>query len=612
MKKFLLILLGIVTLNLCAFAIESDFKNSLLKVDYVKTGNDSYNIRLFTQKPYGEPIKVIKKTNTSYYILLPETFHSVGSVAPFGDIKSTEVKLFPYAGQDLNNGYTKISIYTSKPLNIKTQLNSSTKSVAPSINAKDLAKLDSAFNKNQTSNEQAQRQAQIKAQQEAQRQAQLKAQQAREAAQKAEAQRQAQLKAQQEAQRQAQLKAQQEAQRQAQARAQAQKEAQLKAQQEAQRQAQLKAQQAREAAQKAEAQRQAQIKAQQAREAAQKAEAQRQAQIKAQQAREAAQKAEAQRQAQLKAQQEAQRQAQLKAQQEAQQNTQETSKTNSNNLQVSQEAAQAYYRKQGQGSSEEKKSQTESDINKAPQDINTENVVTQDIVNPQDIEKIPEISEKINQKSYTKIIKNKLSFFKPYYYVICDNFTLFITLAIALIGIILLIAISKSKKKGTSKTMNCEQPSENEKNSSIENLTKEINETYKTGLEEELSNKAEQEAQAFKDEFKDLMEQNEQQKAPEPVKEDEQYEEPQVISSVEIAPMRGFMIIETQGVKALFGYIHDDVFLLYQFREFISNYDIKYRISEKQIDKTFFIVKIDKFKLLIKVTNTSMRLELEM
>ena len=592
MKKFLLILLGIVTLNLCAFAIESDFKNSLLKVDYVKTGNDSYNIRLFTQKPYGEPIKVIKKTNTSYYILLPETFHSVGSVAPFGDIKSTEIKLFPYAGQDLNNGYTKISIYTSKPLNIKTQLNSSTKSVAPSINAKDLAKLDSAFNKNQTSNEQAQRQAQIKAQQEAQRQAQLKAQQAREAAQKAEAQRQAQLKAQQEAQRQAQ------------ARAQAQKEAQLKAQQEAQRQAQLKAQQAREAAQKAEAQRQAQIKAQQAREAAQKAEAQRQAQLKAQQ--------EAQRQAQLKAQQEAQRQAQLKAQQEAQQNTQETSKTNSNNLQVSQEAAQAYYRKQGQGSSEEKKSQTESDINKAPQDINTENVVTQDIVNPQDIEKIPEISEKINQKSYTKIIKNKLSFFKPYYYVICDNFTLFITLAIALIGIILLIAISKSKKKGTSKTMNCEQPSENEKKSSIENLTKEINETYKTGLEEELSNKAEQEAQAFKDEFKDLMEQNEQQKAPEPVKEDEQYEEPQVISSVEIAPMRGFMIIETQGVKALFGYIHDDVFLLYQFREFISNYDIKYRISEKQIDKTFFIVKIDKFKLLIKVTNTSMRLELEM
>ena len=572
MKKFLLILLGIVTLNLCAFAIESDFKNSLLKVDYVKTGNDSYNIRLFTQKPYGEPIKVIKKTNTSYYILLPETFHSVGSVAPFGDIKSTEVKLFPYAGQDLNNGYTKISIYTSKPLNIKTQLNSSTKSVAPSINAKDLAKLDSAFNKNQTSNEQAQRQAQIKAQQEAQRQAQLKAQQ--------------------EAQRQAQLKAQQEAQRQAQARAQAQKEAQLKAQQEAQRQAQLKAQQAREAAQKAEAQRQAQIKAQQA--------------------REAAQKAEAQRQAQLKAQQEAQRQAQLKAQQEAQQNTQETSKTNSNNLQVSQEAAQAYYRKQGQGSSEEKKSQTESDINKAPQDINTENVVTQDIVNPQDIEKIPEISEKINQKSYTKIIKNKLSFFKPYYYVICDNFTLFITLAIALIGIILLIAISKSKKKGTSKTMNCEQPSENEKKSSIENLTKEINETYKTGLEEELSNKAEQEAQAFKDEFKDLMEQNEQQKAPEPVKEDEQYEEPQVISSVEIAPMRGFMIIETQGVKALFGYIHDDVFLLYQFREFISNYDIKYRISEKQIDKTFFIVKINKFKLLIKITNTSMRLELEM
>ena len=73
MKKFLLIL-GIAAFNLCAFAIESDFKNSLLKVDYVKTGADSYAIRLFTQKPYSEPIKVIKKTNTNYFILLPETF----------------------------------------------------------------------------------------------------------------------------------------------------------------------------------------------------------------------------------------------------------------------------------------------------------------------------------------------------------------------------------------------------------------------------------------------------------------------------------------------------------------------------------------------------------
>ena len=551
MKKFLLVLLGIVTLNLCAFAIESDFKNSLLKVEYIKTGADSYNIKLFTQKPYNEPIKVIKKTNTNYYILLPETFHSVGSVAPLGDIKSTEVKLFPYAGQDLNNGYTKISIFTSKPLNIKAQLNSSTKTVAPTINAKELAKLDSAFGKAQTSNKQAQRQAQLKAQQEAQRQAQIKAQQAREAAQKAEAQRQAQLKAQQEAQRQAQLKA--------------------------------------------------------------------------QQAREAAQKAEAQRQAQLKAQQEAQRQAQIKAQQE-------TQKTKSNNLQVAPEAAEAYYKKHGQGSVNEKKSQAEP-YEGAPQNlIPQDEIFTEDIEN-ENIEEIPDITDKTKNETVGNLkdgIINVLSKFKPYYYIIADNLILFAALAVAFIGIVMLIAMNKNKKRGLPKTMDKEQNPDIKKHYDLEKLSKEINDTYKTGLEEELSNKAAQEAQAFRDEFKDLMEEKpEQPKVPDNIdyyeyentkepeeKEDftvqEEYTEPEVISSVEIAPKRGFMIIETQGTKALFGYIYDNVFLLYQFKEFISDCDIKYRISEKQYDRTFFIIKVDRFKLLVRVTATSMRLELEM
>ena len=519
MKKFLLVLLGIVTLNLCAFAIESDFKNSLLKVEYIKTGADSYNIKLFTQKPYNEPIKVIKKTNTNYYILLPETFHSVGSVAPLGDIKSTEVKLFPYAGQDLNNGYTKISIFTSKPLNIKAQLNSSTKSVAPSINAKELAKLDSAFGKAQTSNEQAQRQAQ------------LKAQQAREAAQKAEAQRQAQLKAQQ----------------------------------------------------------------------------------------------EAQRQAQIKAQQEAQRQAQIKAQQE-------TQKTKSNNLQVAPEAAEAYYKKHGQGSVNEKKSQAEP-YEGAPQNlIPQDEIFTEDIEN-ENIEEIPDITDKTKNESVGNLkdgITNVLSKFKPYYYIIADNLILFAALAVAFIGIVMLIAMNKNKKRGLPKTMDKEQNPDIKKHYDLEKLSKEINDTYKTGLEEELSNKAAQEAQAFRDEFKDLMEEKpEQPKVPDNIdyyeyentkepeeKEDftvqEEYTEPEVISSVEIAPKRGFMIIETQGTKALFGYIYDNVFLLYQFKEFISDCDIKYRISEKQYDRTFFIIKVDRFKLLVRVTATSMRLELEM
>ena len=563
MKKFLLILLGIVTLNLCAFAIESDFKNSLLKVDYVKTGTDSYAIRLFTQKPYSEPIKVIKKTNTNYYILLPETFHSVGTVAPTGDIKSTEVKLFPYAGQDLNNGYTKISIFTSKPLNIKAQLNSSSGAVAPSVDPKKLSQLDSAFSTKQAQINEAQRQAQYEAQQkqlaaqkEAQRQAQIKAQQAREAAQKAEEQRQAQIKAQQEAQ----IKAQQEAQ----ARAQAQKEAQLRAQQEAK------------------------AKAQQ--------EAQRQAQIKAQQ--EAQARAQAQREAQARAQQEAQRQAQT-----------------SNNLQVLDTAATKYQ----EGAQNEKKSDTEftdKTPNIAENELNEENIITQDIINNPEINQtmaqIPEtqnatdnyanIKERIKDK-----IKPYLSHLRPYYYIIKDNSILLGALAVAFIGILMLIAISKSKKKRTTAKMETQQTSQND---NIEDKNYDTTNNIETSTQEQQET-TQDDVQAFKDEFMELaFDEKAKEESVETI--EEEYIEPEVLSSAEIAPNRGFMVVDTQGTKALFGYIYDNVFLLYQFKEFISDSNIKFRISEKQDDRTFFIVKVDKFKLLVKVTNSSMKLELEM
>ena len=559
MKKFLLIL-GIIAFNLCAFAIESDFKNSLLKVDYVRTGADSYAIRLFTQKPYSEPIKVIKKTNTNYYILLPETFHSIGSVAPTGDIKSTEVKLFPYAGQDLNNGYTKISIFTSKPLNISAQLNSSTGAVAPSIDPKKLSQLDSAFSTKQAQTNEAQRQAQYAAQQK-----QL-------AAQRAQQEAQARAKAQQEAQRQAQIKAQQEAQ----ARAQAQREAQLRAQQEAQA--------------RAAAQRQAQIKAQQ--------EAQRQAQIKAQQ--EAQARAQAQREAQARA-------AAQKEAQTLQQNQPVVQTKNTNNLQLPDNIENKY--EQG---TNEKKSYTES-LNKAPsEDLSNEeqNIVTQEIPNTQEIEKtltqIPENPEKLGKKAYIKkVLKNKLRPFavhlKPYYYIIKDNFILFSALLIAFIGILILAAIGKSKKRGVAQNMEKEE-------TQIESTSEETTQTPLEQTEDTKDDALSDEIQSFKDEFKDLAYDVES----EPQAPEEEYEEPQVLSSTEIAPNRGFMVIEQQGTKALFGYIFDDVFLLYQFKDFISDYQIKFRISEKQDSKTFFIVKVDKYKLLVKVTDSSMKLELEM
>ncbi|HDU2617051.1 signal recognition particle-docking protein FtsY [Proteus mirabilis] len=167
------------------------------------------------------------------------------------------------------------------------------------------------------------------AKEEAQRQAQLEAEQARQEAQRAEAERLAAERAEQarlaeeEAQRQAQLEAEQarqEAQRAEAERLAAERAEQARlAEEEAQRQAQQEAEQARQEAQRAEAERLAAERAEQARLAEE--EAQRQAQLEAEQARQEAQRAEAEKLAAERAEQarlaeeEAQRQAQLEAEQ---------------------------------------------------------------------------------------------------------------------------------------------------------------------------------------------------------------------------------------------------------------------------------------------------------
>ncbi len=81
---------------------------------------------------------------------MPETYHSITSVGGTGDVNKVDVKLFPYAGQDLNNGYTKINISTSKPVTLSANVKTAGKQ-APHIDSKKLAQLDSAFDGKPTS-----------------------------------------------------------------------------------------------------------------------------------------------------------------------------------------------------------------------------------------------------------------------------------------------------------------------------------------------------------------------------------------------------------------------------------------------------------------------------
>ncbi len=147
MKKILFTAFTFITVTLGVFALSSDYKNNLLKIDLNKLDSSNYNVELYTQKPYAEPIKVIKKSDFDYYILLPETYHSITSTASNADIKSLDVKLYPYAGADVNNGYTKVNILTSRPINFSLALKTVNSADAPKIDTDKLAKLDEVFAK---------------------------------------------------------------------------------------------------------------------------------------------------------------------------------------------------------------------------------------------------------------------------------------------------------------------------------------------------------------------------------------------------------------------------------------------------------------------------------
>ena len=70
-------------------------------------------------------MKVIKKTDTQYVLLLPETSNSAnGSVASDlpkktgGLVKNVELKHYSYPNGSLNNGYTKVTITTNEPVGV--------------------------------------------------------------------------------------------------------------------------------------------------------------------------------------------------------------------------------------------------------------------------------------------------------------------------------------------------------------------------------------------------------------------------------------------------------------------------------------------------------------
>ena len=127
-KNLTLSVLSVALAGNIAFAVQNEYKNSLLKVELQKTSDNLYSVSLYTQNNFKEPVKIIKKSDLNYYILLPETKNKAATIVTNSkDIRNVTVESFKYEGADVDNGYVKVNINTSKPLyfNVSTKLNTS-------------------------------------------------------------------------------------------------------------------------------------------------------------------------------------------------------------------------------------------------------------------------------------------------------------------------------------------------------------------------------------------------------------------------------------------------------------------------------------------------------
>lgn len=118
-KKFNLIGI-IVLLGLMAPAVCADDTNNLVQLDLKRTSNDTVNVTLFTTNTYNDNVMVRKKSDNKYVILIPKVQSSGFSASNLNGVRDLVSDVDVKTIDDTNGGYTKVTLVTTKPLDIKT------------------------------------------------------------------------------------------------------------------------------------------------------------------------------------------------------------------------------------------------------------------------------------------------------------------------------------------------------------------------------------------------------------------------------------------------------------------------------------------------------------
>lgn len=95
--------------------------NNLVQLDLKKTSNNTVDVTLFTTNNYNDNVMVRKKSDNKYVILIPKVQSSGFSNSSLSGVKDLVSNIDVKTVNDTSGGYTKVTLITTKPLDIKTR-----------------------------------------------------------------------------------------------------------------------------------------------------------------------------------------------------------------------------------------------------------------------------------------------------------------------------------------------------------------------------------------------------------------------------------------------------------------------------------------------------------
>lgn len=118
-EKFGLILLLALSLTNISGS-EAFAENTLNQVDVKKNASDGLEFTLYTSSPYADNVIVSKKSDNKYVILMPNVNGTTGVKPDLSSVKDVVSDVDVRAINDGDGGYTKVTVITNRPVNIKT------------------------------------------------------------------------------------------------------------------------------------------------------------------------------------------------------------------------------------------------------------------------------------------------------------------------------------------------------------------------------------------------------------------------------------------------------------------------------------------------------------